>query len=357
MEGNVKANVGSSLPEETHALPDGWEIIDSLAEEARIEGVSIALAGYAATHSASQQVATGSAASCYQKPERIAYFELLERIAILEAIGQPAETSWNCLDLSTQKVVSKLTSAEIFPPMTVSDSYQISKSNGVAIGSSFEQAALHALSESVERHLVLLSWYGAVKPERVSFDWPEELHALSAHYRLEQYSLGSVNLFQAQRRFTATVCVLWPLEDRATKNGSERRPVIHGFGAAASTAEACAKSFREAIQRLGFISGEDPVTDEPAFQARPDYHQDYFLHPERRPLLKSWLSGAFFRPHYQNRLPPLGVCRLIDITPSSYRSLWVVKATVPGILPLVFGRYRHPLFPELPDERLIHPIV
>lgn len=109
-------------------------------------------------------------------------------------------------------------------------------------------------------------------------------------------------------------------------------PVIYGFGAAASAREACAKSLREAMQRLCFIWGQEAVLTEPVFHARPDFHLDYLLHPKRQNLLRRWLAGEFYHPDLEKRTPDPGLWQLFDLTPAHYHSLSVVKAQAPGLL-------------------------
>jgi hypothetical protein len=133
-------------------------------------------------------------------------------------------------------------------------------------------------------------------------------------------------------------------------------PVIYGFGAALNETDAQHKALSEAVQRLAFLDPLDVPGEEPTFSPTPDYHQDYFLHPARRSMLKAWLDGDASHPVFSVDICRSGEAQAIDLTPASCPGS-VVRVMISGTLPLVFGRFQPLAFPDLPQRFWIHPIV
>lgn len=330
-------------------LPSGWELVDSLSETLELEGLTLQMAGFGAQSISSNLMATGSSAGYGVQPERFAYYELLERIAIVQALSQPQDKLWSHFDSEGQRLLGQISGAALFPLSPSPDLWQYAKSNGVAIGQTFQKAAMHALSEAIERHLVLSSWYGVGRANCFSRIWPEGLEALGKRYRIENYQFGEVSLFGMKGKIVACGTFLWPL--------NKEDPLIYGFGAGAHREEACAKSSREAIQRLCFLDGSGPVEAEPSFCPRPDFHQEYFLHRDRYELLEKWLRGEWSRLEPLASPLALKECLFVDITPAHFEGLRVVRVHAPALLPLVFGHYIPQQFSDCSLSRLVHPIV
>lgn len=336
------------------ALPGAWQLVDSLREEIDLYGCKVTIAGFAAKDGEEGPLATGSAASWTQDPRPLAGYELFERMAILEALAKPETHSWRLID--PQRGGSRGEVQGIFTSSPEPELWRAARSNGVAIGNSWQQASQHALAEAVERHLVLASWYGASRPERVRSEGeaglPFSLQALARHFRLEHFSFGSLNTAGSKSPIFVSGSFLWPLKAEA--------PLVYGFGGGSSPAEALQKSLKEAVQRLCFLDGAETPESKPAFEPTADFHQNYFLHPSRKQLLRRWLDGDFYRPGDEVLSQLLGGRRsvqFVDLTPAHLEQLFVVKVLSPHLLPLCFGRYRPASCPDLPEDRLIHPIV
>jgi len=133
------------------ALPPGWVIAQRFNDCVEIDGQLIHRAALCARGPRNEE-ATGSAASGdgREDPVQRAGFELLERVAILVA-----ETQTTTAHDHDQTVVSTA-------------SWRPSRSNGVAIHSSWALACAHAHCELVERDRVLSSWFGDSAPQRLS---------------------------------------------------------------------------------------------------------------------------------------------------------------------------------------------
>ncbi|MCX6128120.1 MAG: hypothetical protein NTX25_03535, partial [Proteobacteria bacterium] len=68
-----------------------WELVDTVDESKRISGVELNLKAYAAQRQHDGFVVTGSWAGTSKQALDIAYFELLERIALMEVFDGPRD--------------------------------------------------------------------------------------------------------------------------------------------------------------------------------------------------------------------------------------------------------------------------
>lgn len=341
------------------SLPGGWELVDVLSEEIDLSGCKILTAGLAARHQEEGTLVTGSAASWTQDPAPLAGYELMERIGIVEALRKPADHPFRLIDPERGGTRGEVRNVFIQSPEP--EIWRPARSNGVAIGGSWQQASQHALFEALERHLVLASWYGQSLPRRVpsvgelAGGWPRALAPLSRRYRLEHYIFGSVSSSASRTPIWVSGSFLWPLKPEGL--------LIYGFGAGPSEEEALQKSLREAVQRLCFLDGSELPDAAPAFEPTPDYHQAFYLHPLRHPTLRAWLDGGFFQKsagHGKegNLVRLRDRVQFVDLTPPNFENLFVVKAIAESFIPLCFGRCPHPGGHPLEDEDLlIHPIV
>lgn len=323
--------------QEEHPLPPGWTLAEVFEDTAQIGGLSIRMAGLVARHG--EQPITGSAAHLEEQPLTRAYYELLERILLVDSLG--GRTPW-----LRQEPELQLTQKEVFPQSSDPSQWQYSKSNGVALGAGFNDACERAYRELVERDLILRSWLGEIKPERdqllgpAAFDF---LTGLDEHYRFESYRLSHGD-------WVAGVAVGWPKSPKA--------PLLLGFGAARNSQSAVASAYEENLQRLAFLWGEEIPTAEPEFSPTPDYHQEHYLWPPTGDAIKSWLSGEHSR--YEPQLPPIDdeLTRYLEV--GRVGELSAVKAINPSRLPLTFGRgapHLDAAFPaSAPPQLPLHPI-
>lgn len=318
---------------DTFPLPPHVELDEPFLQVVDVGGVSIHLVGLAVDHDG--ECITGSAGALDGFPVLRAYMELLERLATLAVPASPS-----------------LDSSSIDPSR-----WRASRSNGVAIGTSFEDAARRATCELVERDRVLRSWFGGAPPRRVVDAGAAPRHlrglaslgagvtaGLSETYEFEGYSFD-----EAHGLLTAGVFG-FPRGDA---------PLVYGFASRASGDEALKAALDEAIQRLGFLWGEPipEVVPEPA--PTPDFHQEHFLHPLNHEVLRRWLRGEHSRgPAFLKAEAPLADPAVEELRPPWLSpKLSVVRALPRGHVPLGFG-LDHPLlaFPAPPD-RAVHPMV
>ena len=82
---------------------------------------------------------------------------------------------------------------------TKNDSYQPSKSNGIALHDSWEDACYSAGAELVERHHILASWFGQTNVEKLDFKPDRDLSFLESHYNIDCYKLGESKVTTFQR--------------------------------------------------------------------------------------------------------------------------------------------------------------
>ncbi len=330
-------------------IPAGWTLIDTLKETRLIEGCTFHLRGYACQRQSDQKIVTGSWAGCEEPSLDKAWLELMERMAIIQAMDLPASHVWPIRKITNAEKIGFTRGPMIFPQSPDPGQMQYAKSNGVALGDNFADAAERAACELIERHLVLGSWYGASRPRPYPMPLPQSLIGLLALYNFTHYDFGSfalkdLGLIHARGTF------LWPVHSG--------HPVIYGFGAALEAPEALHKALSEALQRLAFLDPLEVPTEEPTFTPTPDFHQEYFLHPARRSLLKAWLEGAPSYPVFRYELARSGEGQAIDLTPTgSDPGYAVVRIMISGTLPLAFGRFQPSAFPDLPERFWIHPIV
>lgn len=316
------------------------EVFEDLVE---IAGVPIHLVGLCAKGDDGRDV-TGSAASVDGPPRQRAYFELLERASILDAIARPS-AHLSVLDERGRNAGHSAHEA-VFPLAPSDASFRYARSNGVAAGASFEHASEAAFLELVERDRVLRSWYGALAPVR--FREPElgPLARLESQYRFDVFE------FPEDGSDLSVVAVFgFPRAAGA--------PLIRGAGAGRSRGAAENRAIRECLQSVGFLWGEEVPAVEPAFATTADYHQEYYLWPESLPRLRRWLDGE--RRDVRAFSSTLAVRssgrRFADLSPPHLAGrLHVLKALPDGELPLVFGAGHPFLDAPLAEELRVHPV-
>lgn len=333
------ADLGARFP-----LPAGWNAPEPFEQVVEVAGVELFLVGLVASREDGGDV-VGSAAEPGSFAVARAYFELLERCAVLDALEKNVST-YSLLDAAGNRI-GDANEQRVFPATSESDPWAYSKSNGVAAGPDWQSACRSARAELVERHAVLISWYGLAQPSKLHVVADTTFAALGELYDVETYAFPAADE-------SLDVFGVFGFPKAPTS------PLIIGFGAGLDRAEAALRAQRECLQRLAFLWGEAIPDEEPAFNKSPDYHQEYFLWPAMHERLRNWLGGghlgrATLRPsesgaseaHY-----------FVDLTPThlEHTAFRVAKAMATYELPLVFGR-GHPLF-DVRDERLlVHPIA
>jgi hypothetical protein len=326
---------------ESSEAMSGWDFQPVFREKAAIENQNIFLCGMQAQHKTLGE-ATGSAASLGAFPENSAWYELVERIGIIQSLNRE---SFLLKHPTTDLVQGEIDGKEVFPT-SASPHYHFAKSNGVALFTNWSEACRRAAMEMVERHLVLASWLGYSKPMRMIGIAKTPLFNLKSIYQVEHYDFGRQKLAGFSTSIYVSGIVLKPL--------NTAHPLIMGFGAGFSQVESIQKAEGETWQRLGFLWGEEIPSSPPAFAPHQLYHQEYYLYPKNHHQIDSWLKGGFYNESL-NPLPSILSPSFVDMSlDSDYR---IAKAISRDAIPLVFGNWREGSFATLAEDRLIHPIA
>jgi ribosomal protein S12 methylthiotransferase accessory factor YcaO len=240
----------------------------------------------------------------------------------------------------------------VFPESREPEKWRPSRSNGVALHTSWSGACARAAGELVERDRVLRSWYGDSAPARRVL--PDALipHGLRALAEWAAYEL-TAPARAVEQAWTVVVVVGVPL--------AETTPIAYGFAAKRDAPQAVEAAAAEAVQRFGFLYGEEIPARTPEPSPTPDFHQEFFLHPPAHTLLRAWLDGgpsgtpATGDPHSRPRTE--GGSWFADLTPLHLRgTLFVAKALCGHAEPLVFGEPA-PHRTDADSSRRVHPIA
>lgn len=330
-----------------YPLSDRWGAPELFTETIHVAGADIQLVGLCVRDRDGREV-TGSAAARTGVPLRRAYFELIERTSVVDAVDHP-KPAYPLLD-ETRAEVGVCRYTDLFPTADPAARFRYSLSNGVAAELSFHAAARAAVAELVERDRVLRSWFGEIAPVPVPVPCMDAFSGLSALYRIEAFAIPDVHGSVPPELEVAAVFG-FP-HDPTT-------PLLRGTGAGRTLAEALARAWQECVQSLGFLWGEPVPERPPDYTPCAEYHQEYFLYPGTHAKLREWLCGAATgRRSTAPRPRTLRARRFVDLTPEHLAGrCFVVKAMADSELPLVFGRKHPSLLGEPPPGREIHPLA
>jgi ribosomal protein S12 methylthiotransferase accessory factor YcaO len=170
----------------------------------------------------------------------------------------------------------------------------------VALDFNRERAMKKAYQELVERDFVLRSWWGEIKPEKISLkgSWflskeiQKNLLKLSSEYLVELYNFG--------QSFDG-ICVMGVFIHPIGLERKNNYPIVYGFGSRSSASQAFEHALNEALQRLGFLKDEklkdyQEFSKEVSFSPSPLYHQEYYLTYEGNEKIMRWLEGDYYAP-------------------------------------------------------------
>jgi hypothetical protein len=337
-----------------YPLPPGWSSFERFSESVEIGGTSIELAGVSAIGPRGEHV-TGSAGSARTSGSCIArsYFELLERISVVTAIS---DTSTDYLLRERSGLtVGRALRKDVFPESPRPDRWRPSLSNGVALHLSWQEACVRAEAELVERDRVLRSWYGESMPARITLPEGAISEGLQSFAEWRAYEL-TPPAAGVGRPFAVVLVVALPKIDTT--------PLAYGFAARTDRVRAFKAAAIEAVQRFGFLMGEEIPYAAPQFSPTPDFHQEFFLYPPVRTLLQEWLDCA--APGQSTSSSETGGQSVrsaddetwfVDLTPLQLRgSLFVAKALCSQAEALVFGEPA-PHRASVGASRWVHPIA
>ncbi|MCK5073064.1 MAG: YcaO-like family protein [Bacteriovoracaceae bacterium] len=318
----------------------GWKIIDRFEEVVKIDGLSIHLSAMAAQND-DGVIVTGSAGDLEKSPKDRARYELFERIATVNASKR---STLNVCD-SHGKDTGTANGDEIFTKSASTD-WKLSMSNGVAYHSDRHQAMQRAMFELVERDHILRSWFGECVPVKIK-ELPESIKVvnklLGDGYDFKAYIFGEEEIIGTN---VVTVGIFgYPRK--------KRLPFMMGFSADSSIETALEGALKESVQRLGFLYGED-VSDLPAFEPTPMFHQDYFLLEENFCRIGKWLEGGNYQGvYFKKKDQDMMFVDLLDSPDMGY----LYKVVSNTHVPLIFGKNYKILGKSIEEDLQIHPIA
>src|SRR5690606_9587099 len=224
-----------------HPLPGGFEPPECFVDRALLFGRTFHLVGFTSVSAAGETV-TGSAADMGGAPIARAYFELLERACVLDAVERAA-SEYGLRD-ATGRALGTCPSDVVFPREPPGAGFRYSLSNGVAAGRTWTDASAAALAELVERDRVLRSWFGESRPEPVPLP-PRSIFAeLASAYELRAYRFPSPGEDRSATTKALTAVGVFGFPR------SPNFPLVYGLAAANSPQQALFRAQRECLQRL-----------------------------------------------------------------------------------------------------------
>lgn len=318
-------------------LPEGFSSPSVCADVVDLGGVRVSRAGIAATTPEGLEL-TGSAAEIDGDPAVRAAFELVERVATVEAIAAAVPERHG-----------------VFPDSAAPDAFRHARSNGVALHTSHERAATRARWELAERDRVLRAWFGETRPERATASERSRGRGLLASdaFDVELVAFPDDGASAASSGVFVAGAFAFPRRPGV--------PLAMGFGARATEDAAIEAALAEALQSAAFLWGE-PIPDaDPGIGPSAMHHLEHWQWAPRHEALRRWLDGDHAR--FRGVLAEAGLSSgsaadpvvLHDLTPPWARPLHVARATCPSTIPLVFGT--PPWTAALPPALRVHPIA
>lgn len=320
-----------------HPLPPGFSEPQLFTDTVDVGDARVRRAGIQSSTASGLEV-TGSAAELVGSPIPRAYFELLERAALIDAAERPSPVR----DASGRQVGAR---APDFGESAGDPRSRRARSNGVALHRSWAEACRRARFELAERDRVLGSWYGELA--LVPAETPASLRALeSTHTWLARLVRAAHD--DADADVEVAIVVGFPR--------SPELPLARGFAGRGSRSEAIEAAAAEAWQSLAFVWGEPLPAAPPSLAPTPLFHLDYYLWPPHHASLRAWLDASAIATVESRDRGADATC-YVDLTPSSFRpSLHVARAVRRSARELIFGEAPAHLRARLPLARHVHPI-
>jgi ribosomal protein S12 methylthiotransferase accessory factor YcaO len=330
---------------DTSPLPEGWSPLEIVEDTVVADGVRLHRAGLASVGPDGEEV-TGSAAGTRESPAARGYFELLERIATVEALRDRAP-SYEMMTAAGAPAGRRPRSV-VFPESDDPAKWRYARSNGVALHADWATACERARWELAERDRVLRAWYGDICPHPLAFPTTSPLRTTPT-YEWVAYSFPEPALTSFSVGVEVVGVFGFPRTDGAA--------LVTGFGARGDVSSAFVAASGEAMQLLAFLHDEVAPASLPAMGPTPGHHQDRFQWHGNHAPLRRWLAGAHVG-HARQR-PAADVdseVAFVDLTPSWLGAgLRVAKAICTTATPLTFGE--PPCSSHLPEDLRAHPIA
>ena len=324
-------------------LPDGWSRPSKLDDFVVIGGVKIHRAGVAATAPTGEQV-VGAAANRAAPARERAWFELAERVCVLEAIAGPRRR--RRLYTEDGKASGDITHAAAFPASRSPKRWVYARSNGIALHVDWVSACRRAYWELAERDRILRSWLGEIVP--VSLRLRPSLACAERTHEWLAYAFPA-----PEGSFSSGVHVVGVFAFPRSK----RVPLAVGFAARPVAENALDAAIGEATQQLAFLWGERPPARVRKLPPGAALHLDAYQVHAHHDRVRGWLDGGHVRFREPSTRPRRRAARVrfIDLTsPWLEGRARVAKAVCDSALPLVFGD--SPTMRGLPPDLRLHPI-
>jgi ribosomal protein S12 methylthiotransferase accessory factor YcaO len=329
-------------------LPEGWKLSECVDDTVDADGLSIRRVGLCATSEHGQAI--GSAADVLEDPTPRARFELLERIAIAEAV-RPSSEKFFRVRSSTGEEAGTARFEDVFRPSDAPDRWAFARSNGVSLNVGWSQACSGAARELVERDRVMRAWLGETVPVPLGDDAGSSILSGARSYEWRTYVFPPPEAPAIGGDLEVVGVFGFPRV--------EGRPLVSGYGARADRAEAVLTAQKEALQLLAFLWGEPLPDRAPDPLPAPMTHLETYQMRERHPVLRRWLDEGHAAHHRPSLVADANADRFLrfaDLTPPWREGhLHVARALCPAAIPLIFGL--SPLLAHLPSELRIHPIA
>jgi hypothetical protein len=345
-----------------YPLSRGWRTTEVVADTVQLLGQPMHRAGLVAErrlparggarsagNGSSTSPAVGSAAQLDGSPLERSYFELLERVSLLEVLRAPPLLCR--LRRFDGDAAGDFGGAALFPESPDPARFRYARSNGVALHRSWRDACRRAAWELVERDRVLRAWLGAIRPEPLELGDEAVPAALRGGFEWLAYGFDAEPVEVDGEPVSVVGVFAFPRVPEA--------PLVYGFAARPGRPDATRSALEECLQRLGFLFGEAIPERPPAPAPNPLFHQEHFLYPGHHRWLRAWLDDGHDRYAERPRTRAIaGEPIFADLTPPELRGrLVVAKAVWPDTLPLAFGPGPEHLLRHLPPELRIHPVA
>jgi hypothetical protein len=338
----MSPNLGSPMHASSR-LPEGWTVPEVVEDTIVAGDVPLHRAGIATTAPTGEEVC-GSAADRSGSALARARYELLERASAFES-ARAVRASYRLLDASGD-TVGDVDGRDVFPSSDAPERWMYSRSNGIALHSTWAVACRRALWELAERDRILRSWHGEIAPEHLEIPH-EQLPAIEGYeWRVCAFPEPRTESFSAGIEVVGAFG--FPLRDE--------RPFVLGLGARSDRRDAVDAALAESLQMLAFLWEEPVPSTLPEPQPTAMFHLDTFQALGQHERVRRWLEGehASFGVS-ERRSRPVGRLGFVDLTPPWLDDgLRVAKAICPEATPLVFGD--SPFARHLPSELRVHPI-
>ncbi len=332
------------IPSDAELCLEGWTYQTRYAETVALGNIEIQTEGLIYSHP-HYGVVSGSSSSHLQESSK-AYFELIERVSLVRHLFERNNSYYNLRCPFDGTIQGKVKREHVFPVRNRSD-VNVVPSNGVALHDTWSEACKGAALELVERHLLLESFYGRLKPSPIDAKGIFKEKDLGDLYEERSYFIGSQKVDAFPDPIFVVASLLLPKDP-------ERNHQIAAFGAGFDLNEAHGRAQKEVLQRYSFVYDSE-IPSEVAFEASGMYHQNFHFQSENHWQVRDWLEGKF----YSGNAPIETVMAVdfVDLSLPELHSYAIAKAISGEAHELVWGLMDPSLFEEkLLAKNLVHPI-